>query len=87
MWDTHVTDYNIARSECSLVRYDSLCYMIYEDPDLVQCIFDAVGSRLVCYYEICVAYDTVGALISNDDWGFKTQAMLLPKHMPRYVFP
>lgn len=70
-----------------LVGYDSLCYMIYEDPDLVQDIFDAVGSRLVRYYEICAAYDTVGALISNDDWGFKTQTMLSPKHMRKYVFP
>jgi len=70
-----------------LVGYDSLCYMIYEDPDLVQDIFDAVGSRLVRYYEICAAYDTVGALISNDDWGFKTQTMLSPQHMRRYVFP
>jgi len=70
-----------------LVGYDSLCYMIYEDPDLVQDIFDAVGSRLVRYYEICAAYDTVGALISNDDWGFKTQTMLSPQHMRKYVFP
>ncbi|MBM7582141.1 uroporphyrinogen decarboxylase [Caldicoprobacter guelmensis] len=70
-----------------LVGYDSLCYMIYEDPDLVQDIFDAVGSRLVRYYEICAAYDTVGALISNDDWGFKTQTMLSPEHMRKYVFP
>lgn len=32
-----------------LVGYDSLCYMLYEDPKLVQDIFDAVGSRLVRY--------------------------------------
>ena len=41
--------------------------------------FGAVGSRLVRYYEICAAYDTVGALISNDDWGFKSQTMLSPR--------
>jgi len=70
-----------------LVDYDSLCYMLFEDPDLVQDIFDAVGSRLVRYYDICAAYDTVGALISNDDWGFKTQTMLSPSDMRRYVFP
>ncbi|NLO82259.1 MAG: uroporphyrinogen-III decarboxylase-like protein [Clostridiales bacterium] len=70
-----------------LVGYDSLCFMIYEEPDLAQAIFDAVGSRLVRYYDICAAYDTVGALISNDDWGFKTQTMLSPSHMRRYVFP
>ncbi len=70
-----------------LVGYDSLCYMIYEDPVLVQDIFGAVGSRLVRYYEICAAYDTVGALISNDDWGFKSQTMLSPEHLRKFVFP
>ncbi len=70
-----------------LVGYDSLCYMIYEDPELVQDIFDAVGDRLVRYYEICSPIDSVGALISNDDWGFKTQTMLSPADMRRYVFP
>ena len=69
-----------------LVNYDSLCYILFEDR--IWCgYFDAVGSRLVRYYDICAAYDTVGALISNDDWGFKTQTMLSPSDMRRYVFP
>jgi len=71
----------------ALVGYENLCYMIYEDPDLVQDIFDAVGSRLLRYYEICAPYASVGALISNDDWGFKTQTMLSPRDMRKYVFP
>ena len=35
-----------------------------------------MGSRFVRYYEICGTFDSVGAMISNDDWGFKTQTML-----------
>jgi uroporphyrinogen decarboxylase len=49
-------------------------------------IFDAVGGRLVRYYEICAACDSVGALIVNDDWGFKTATMLSPADLRRYVF-
>lgn len=71
----------------SLIGYDNICFMIYEDPDLSADIFDAVGSRLLRYYEICGGFDTVGALISNDDWGFKTQPMLTPKQLRQYVFP
>jgi uroporphyrinogen decarboxylase len=71
----------------ALVGYDRLCYMIVDDPKLAQDIFDAVGQRLLRYYEICSEYDTVGALISNDDWGFKTQTMLAPSDMVKYVFP
>ncbi len=71
----------------ALVGYEDLCFMIADDPDLVQKIFDAVGSRFVKYYEICAKYDSVGALISNDDWGFNTQTMLNTDDMRKYVFP
>ncbi|HHT73680.1 MAG TPA: hypothetical protein GX008_08195 [Firmicutes bacterium] len=70
-----------------LVGYENLCYMLVDDGELVKDIFAAVGSRLVRYYEITAAYPTVGALISNDDWGFKTQTMLAPGDMRRLVFP
>ncbi len=71
----------------ALVGYENLCFMNVDDQDLVQEIFDAVGSRLLRYYERCLEYDTVGAIISNDDWGFKTQTMLAPPDMRRFVFP
>jgi len=70
----------------SLVGFERLCIMLADDAELVKDIFDAVGSRLVRYYEICSAFDTVGALIVNDDWGFKTSTMLSPNDMRRYVF-
>jgi uroporphyrinogen decarboxylase len=70
-----------------LVGYERLCLMVLEDPDLTRDVFDAVGSRLVRYYERCVPYETVGALISNDDWGFRKQTVLAPDDMRRFVFP
>ena len=70
----------------SLVGFDRLCMMLADDADLAKDIFDAVGSRLVRYYEICAAFDSVGALIVNDDWGFKTSTMLSPADLRRYVF-
>lgn len=71
----------------ALVGYEALCYLIADDPLLAHDIFDSVGSRLVSYYEICSSYNTVGALISNDDWGFNTQTMLSVNDMRKYVFP
>lgn len=71
----------------SLMGYDNLCIMTYDDKKLVGDIFDAVGSRLVRYYELSGKCDYVGAMISNDDWGFKTQTMLSPEQMRKYVFP
>lgn len=71
----------------SIVGFDNLCMMLYDDPDLVQEIFNQVGSRLLGYYENCVGYDSVGFLCSNDDWGFNTQTFLSPADMKKYVFP
>lgn len=70
-----------------LVGYDNLCYMLYDDEELVKDIFDAVGSRLLRMYEICLSFDSVGALMSNDDWGFNTETFLSTKHMRQFVFP
>lgn len=67
--------------------YEGLSMMMVDDPGLVQKIFDGVGSRLVRYYEICAPHPAVGAVISNDDWGFNAQTMLSPADMRKYVFP
>ncbi len=71
----------------ALVGYDNLCMMLYDDEQLVSDIFERVGSGLVRYYENSAPHESVGALISNDDWGFNTQTMLAPDDMRKYVFP
>ena len=71
----------------ALTGYDNLCLMLYDEPELAQAIFDKVGSGLLRYYELSVEYDSVGMLMSNDDWGFKAQTFLSPADMRKYVFP
>ena len=71
----------------SMVGYDNLCIMLFEEPELVQAIFDKVGERILRYYERVVDMDTVGFICSNDDWGFNTQTFLSPADMRKYVFP
>ena len=71
----------------ALVGYDNMCYMLYDDPELLQQIFNSVGSRLLRYYELAVEETSVGMLIANDDWGFNTQTFMKKADMERYVFP
>lgn len=71
----------------ALVGYDNLCMMLFDDPALVQEIVDNVGSRLVKHYERLSEIDTIGALISNDDWGFQAQTMISPEDMRKYIIP
>ncbi|HPN84920.1 MAG TPA: uroporphyrinogen decarboxylase family protein [Victivallales bacterium] len=69
------------------VGFDNLCFMLVDDPGLVQDIVDAIGSRLLRHYEILGQFESVGAMIVNDDWGFKTQPMLSPDDMRKYIVP
>ena len=71
----------------NIVGYDNLCFMLYEEPNLVQAIFANVGSRLLKYYKTALEADTVGCICSNDDWGFNSQTFLKPDDMRKYVFP
>ena len=70
-----------------LVGYDNMCIMLYEEPELLQNIFDYVGERILKYYEGIIQMDSVGMLCSNDDWGFNTGTFLSPNDMRKYVFP
>ncbi|MBN2046361.1 MAG: hypothetical protein JW750_00860 [Anaerolineaceae bacterium] len=77
----------VLENAISLVGYENLCLLIMDDPALSLEIFAQVGSRLRRYYELAAAHDCVGACISNDDWGFKTQTLFSPRGMRKYVFP
>jgi uroporphyrinogen decarboxylase len=70
-----------------LVGYDNLCFMLFDNPELLQAIFNRVGEALLKYYRMVLEFDTVGILMSNDDWGFNHQTFLAPADMRKYVFP
>jgi len=77
----------VLENTIDLVGYQNLCMLMLDDEQLVYDIFEAIGRRLARFYELAVQHESVGACISNDDWGFKTQTMLSPHDMRRFVFP
>jgi len=70
-----------------LMGYETLCLKLFDDPELVKAVFDRVGSIICEYYKTIREYPFVGAIISNDDWGFNTQPLLSPDHMKTYLYP
>ncbi len=70
-----------------IMGYDKLCMLLYDDVQLVYDVFEGVGHRLLRYYENSICFDSVGFVMSNDDWGFNTQTMLTPAQMREFVFP
>jgi uroporphyrinogen decarboxylase len=77
----------VLENAISLVGFERLCELLADDPELVQDVFDRIGGCLVAYYQRVMPHPAVGLLMSNDDWGFKTQTMLSPRQMRRLVFP
>lgn len=70
-----------------LVGFEHLSLMTMLDEALTTKIFDAVGSRMLSYYQNVAIRDSVGACIVNDDWGFKNQTMFSPEMLRQWVFP
>ena len=71
----------------SLVGFEELCLMLEDDTDLLHEISDAIGSRILSFYEGALRHDCVGAVFVNDDWGFKTQPFLAPDQMREFITP
>ena len=61
----------VLENATSLVGFEDLCYMLVDDEQLSHDLFEAIGSRIMRYYERCLQHDVVGGLTGNDDWGFK----------------
>ncbi len=70
-----------------LMGYEPLCFALIDQPDLVQAVADRVGETELELYRRYCQYDVIGALSLNDDLGFKTQTMIGPADLRRYVFP
>lgn len=70
-----------------LLGYEGTSYLLYEDEQLIEDMFAAVGSRIVAYYDNVGSLEAVGALLLGDDMGFKTQTLLSPEVYRKYLFP
>lgn len=70
-----------------LVGYEQLCYMLADEPELVEDILDRIGYCLLRYYEICASHHKVDALIYNDDWGYNHQTLLPVRTLRKLIFP
>ena len=77
----------VLENATAIVGYEALCYMILDQEKLAYEVFEAIGTRIVRFFEICAVHPLVGACIANDDWGFKTQTQFSPSDMRKFVFP
>lgn len=70
-----------------LMGYAPFAVALYENPDLVQALFEGVGSLLLAIHETHCDYASVGASCLGDDIGHRSGTMIHPDHLRQYVLP
>ena len=71
----------------ALCGYENLCYLFADDYELAERIFYEVGSRLEKFITETIAFDSVGMIFCNDDWGFKNSTMISHDDLRNLVYP
>ncbi len=72
---------------CWLMGYETLCYALYEQPDLVRALADRILELEESACRVLVQFERVKIVWASDDLGFKTGPMISPEAMREYVFP
>jgi uroporphyrinogen decarboxylase len=70
-----------------LMGYETFALAIYDQPDLIQAMFDKIAEIFAPLARTLVQMDRVVALWMGDDMGFKTGTMIAPDHLRKFVFP
>lgn len=71
----------------NLFGYETLSYLLYDNPDLVRAVFDKAGNLIYSYYKNIVGMDRVAGFFQGEDMGFKTGTLVAPKFLKEYVLP
>jgi len=71
----------------AVMSYEGLCLAIYDDLPLVQAVAEAIGLRMLRFYEQLLTLDRVVAIFPGDDMGFRTGTLLGPDHLRALTLP
>ena len=77
----------ILETAVELMGYEAMCTMLYDDAELAEDVFARIGESNMSFYRKVTDHPAVMAVVSSDDWGFKTQTMISPAHLRKLVFP
>ena len=70
-----------------LLGYGPLCYLLYDQPDLVDAMFERVGSILVGAARVLAQFDRVRIALGGDDMGHKTACLIDPRILIEKCLP
>ena len=70
-----------------LMGYEQMAYSIYDEPELIDALFDKIGPLFSSVYETAAQIDNVGLMAMGDDMGFNGGTLFSPDFLRKYVFP
>ncbi|MFB3892119.1 MAG: uroporphyrinogen decarboxylase family protein [Phycisphaerae bacterium] len=68
-----------------LFGYETLCYMLFDQPDLVQAVADRICDMYETLIDRVLQFPRVKMVWATDDMGFKTGTLIAPPDMRKYV--
>jgi uroporphyrinogen decarboxylase len=71
----------------NLFGYESLSYLLYDNPELVKAAFDRVGELIYSYYESVIGLENLVGFFQGEDMGFKTGTLIAPKSLRECILP
>ncbi len=72
---------------CHLMGFETFAVAVYEQPDLVEALFNKVGSIVYNFFDNLSSIDVMGALHFNDDLAYKKGPLVSPEVYRKYQFP
>jgi uroporphyrinogen decarboxylase len=78
---------SIMESLRGMMGYESLCYALHENRDLVQAIVDKVEVLSKVGLEGLLSFDRVQFVLPFDDMGFRSSTLMSPKHLGEFILP
>jgi len=70
-----------------LMGYESLCYALVENRELVKAICDRLDDYFTGFAKIACQFDRVTAHWGTDDWGFRTGTLISPDDLREFIIP
>jgi uroporphyrinogen decarboxylase len=70
-----------------LMGYETLCYKLYDEPDLVQAIYERSLAMDSAVTRLLTQFSRVKVVWGSDDMGYRSGTLISPKAMRQYVLP
>lgn len=70
-----------------LMGFETLCYALYDQPDLVEAIYQRYLALCEMTTRLMLEFERVKVIWGSDDMGFRSGTLLSPDTMRRYVLP